>query len=207
MARYTDAKCRLCRRLGIKLFLKGKRCTSAKCPIDRKGAVPPGMRGTKVHSRLSEYGTQLKEKQKAKRIYGVLERQFKKYFLEARKVRGASGEALLQILESRLDNIVYRLGFVNSRSIARQLISHGHFLVNNKKVNIPSFRVKPGDIISISAKGMKIPQISETFSEKSAIIPEWLEKKAAIGKVKRLPKREEIESDINEQLIVEFYSR
>lgn len=207
MARYTDAKCRLCRREGKKLFLKGKRCYLPKCPIDRKGAVPPGMRGTKVRPHTSEYGLQLREKQKVKRIYGVLEKQFRNYFTEARKVKGMTGENFLSLLELRLDNAVFRLNLVPSRSVAKQLVSHGHVQVNNKEVNVPSFRVKADDVITISAKGLKIPQVSETFEEKSDIIPGWLERKAAVGLVKRLPKREEIDGDINEQLIVEFYSR
>lgn len=207
MARYTGAKCRLCRREGKKLFLKGKRCYLPKCPIDRKGAVAPGMRGTKVRPHTSEYGLQLREKQKAKRIYGVLERQFKNYFTEARKAKGMTGEKFLIFLESRLDNVVYRLNLTPSRSVSKQLVSHGHVKVNNKTVNIPSYRVKTDDVVTISAAGLKIPQVSETFAEKSDIIPPWLERKAAVGRVKRLPTREEIAEDINEQLIVEFYSR
>jgi len=207
MARYTDAKCRLCRREGKKLFLKGKRCYLPKCPIDRKGAVPPGVRGTKVRPHTSEYGLQLREKQKAKRTYGVLERQFKNYFIESRKSKGMTGEIFLINLESRLDNVVFRLNLTPSRSVSKQLVSHGHVKVNNKAVDVPSYRVKIDDIITVSAIGLKIPQVSETFAERSDIMPEWLERKGAVGRVKRMPKREEIDGDINEQLIVEFYSR
>lgn len=207
MARYTEAKCRLCRREGKKLFLKGLRCTSPKCPIDKKGAIPPGMRSTKRAKKPSEYGLQLREKQKVKRAYGILETQLKKYFQKAHKTKGAAGVILLQILERRLDNVIYRLGFVPSRSVARQLVTHGHVCVNSKKVNIPSYQVTIGETISLSTFGMKNPQVRETFAEKSAIIPKWLEKKAAVGRIARLPGRDEIESDINEQLIVEYYSR
>ncbi len=207
MARYLDAKCRLCRREGVKLFLKGKRCFSPKCPIERKGAVPPGMVGSKRKRRPSEYGLQLREKQKAKRIYGVGERQFKKYFEKARKFKGVTGEALLGMLERRLDNAIFRLGFSPSRSIARQLVSHGHVLVNDKKVSIPSYQVKVGEIITLSLKAFEIPEIKEILAQKNVIIPEWFERKGAVGRVKRLPKREEGEGEILEQLIVEYYSR
>lgn len=207
MAKYTEAKCRLCRREGTKLFLKGKRCLSPKCPIDKKGAVPPGAKASRRTRKMSEYGMQLREKQKAKRIYGVLERQFENYFDKARKIRGETGQILLQLLERRLDNVVYRLGLVPSRSVARQLVSHGHVLVNNRKVDIPSFLVSESDIISLTPKALGMTDVKETFSQKDVIIPPWLERKAAVGLVKRLPTREEIEGDISEQLIVEYYSR
>lgn len=207
MGKVNEIKCRLCRREGIKLFLKGARCFSPKCPIERKGAVPPGPHGTKRRRRLSEYGLQLREKQKVKRLYGIREKQFKHYFERAKKVREATGEALLQILESRLDNIVYRLGFALSRAMSRQLISHGHILVDGKKVNIASFEVKPGVTVTLSTKGLKIPPVKESLIKKDVIIPDWLEKKAAVGRIKRLPKREEIGGEIDEQAIVEFYSR
>lgn len=207
MARYKDAKCRLCRREGVKLFLKGTRCFSPKCPIERRGGVPAGQHGQRGLRRLSEFGVQLREKQKAKRLYGVLERQFRRNFEQAAKVREATGEALLQLLETRLDNVVYRLGFTLSRGIARQLVTHGHILVDGKKVNIPSYRVRPGEIISLAPKGLKISQVKTALEEKDRVIPGWLERKAAVGKVVRLPKREEIDASINEQLIVEFYSR
>lgn len=207
MARYKDAKCRLCRREGVKLFLKGTRCFSPKCPIERRGGVPAGQHGQRGLRRLSEFGVQLREKQKAKRLYGVLERQFRRNFEQAAKVREATGEALLQLLETRLDNVVYRLGFTLSRGIARQLVTHGHILVDGKKVNIPSYRVRSGEIISLAPKGLKISQVKTALEEKDRVIPGWLERKAAVGKVVRLPKREEIDASINEQLIVEFYSR
>jgi len=207
MARYLDSKCRLCRREGTKLFLKGERCFSPKCPLEKKGAVAPGQHGLKMRRRLSEYGVQLREKQKAKRTYGVLERQFRRYFKKAFKKRGVTGEALLQLLESRLDNVVYRLGFVPSRSVARQLVRHGHILVDGKKVDIPSYQVKPGQVINLNPKAMKIEVVKKSLAEKKKEIPSWLQKKAAVGKIIRLPTREEIGADIAEQLIVEYYSR
>ncbi|PJC28326.1 30S ribosomal protein S4 [Candidatus Shapirobacteria bacterium CG_4_9_14_0_2_um_filter_39_11] len=207
MARYLDSKCRLCRREGTKLFLKGERCFSPKCPLEKKGAVAPGQHGLKMRRRLSEYGVQLREKQKAKRTYGVLERQFRRYFKKAFKKRGVTGEALLQLLESRLDNVVYRLGFVPSRSVARQLVRHGHILVDGKKVDIPSYQVKPGQVINLNPKAMKMEVVKKSLAEKKKEIPSWLQKKAAVGKIIRLPTREEIGADIAEQLIVEYYSR
>ncbi len=207
MARYTDAKCRLCRREGIKLFLKGTRCFSPKCPIERRGGVPPGQHGQRRRRRSSEYGLQLREKQKAKRLYGVLERQFRRYYNEAAKVKKATGTVLLQLLERRLDNVVYCLGFAQSRGIARQLVNHGHILVDGKKVDIPSYQVKPGQIIGLTPKGLTIGQVKTALAEKDKKMPKWLKRKAAVGKVERLPERKEIETDINEQLIVEFYSR
>jgi len=207
MARYLDSKCRLCRREGTKLFLKGERCFSPKCPLEKKGAVAPGQHGLKMRRRLSEYGVQLREKQKAKRTYGVLERQFRRYFKKAFKKRGVTGEALLQLLELRLDNVVYRLGLVPSRSVARQLVRHGHILVDGKKVDIPSYQVKPGQVINLNPKAMKIEVVKKSLAEKKKEIPSWLQKKAAVGKIIRLPTREEIGADIAEQLIVEYYSR
>lgn len=207
MARYIEAKCRLCRREGIKLYLKGERCYSPKCPIERKGAVPPGQHGQRRFSRASGYSHQLREKQKAKRIYGVLERQFRNYFKKALKVKEATGKFLLQLLESRLDNVVYRLGFVPSRSVARQLVDHGHILVDNKKVTIPSYQVKPEQTITLSTKALKIELVKKSLAEKGKKIPDWLKVKAAVGKMVRLPEREEIDLDINENLIVEYYSR
>ena len=207
MARYLDSKCRLCRREGTKLFLKGERCFSPKCPLEKKGAVAPGQHGLKMRRRLSEYGVQLREKQKAKRTYGVLERQFRRYFKKAFKKRGVTGEALLQLLEPRLDNVVYRLGFVPSRSVARQLVRHGHILVDGKKVDIPSYQVKPGQVINLNPKAMKMEVVKKSLAEKKKEIPSWLQKKAAVGKIIRLPTREEIGADIAEQLIVEYYSR
>ncbi len=207
MGRYLDSKCRLCRREGMKLFLKGDRCFSPKCPLEKKGAVPPGIHGLKRRRRLSEYGVQLREKQKAKRLYGLREKQFKKYFDEARKAKAATGEVLFQLLESRLDNLIYRLGLAPSRASARQLISHGHVKVDDRKVNISSYQVKVGETISLSEKGAKISSVKAQLEKKDFKVPEWLERKATAGKIKRLPKREEIEANINEQAIVEFYSR
>ncbi len=207
MAKYKDAKCRLCRREGVKLFLKGERCYSPKCPIERKGAVPPGEHGSKRQRRLSNYGQQLREKQKVKRIYGVLERSFRRYFKEARRVKEATGKMLLQILESRLDNVVFRLGLTPSRSVARQIVRHGFVLVDGQKANLPSYQVKPEQIVTLTTEGLKLKQVKDSLIEKERIIPKWLQRKAAVGKIKRLPEREEIEVDINEDLIVEYYSR
>jgi small subunit ribosomal protein S4 len=207
MARYTDAKCRICRREGIKLFLKGDRCYSPKCPIERKGALIPGQHGQKRRRRQSDYGRQLREKQKTKRFYGVLERQFKKYFNQAAKKRGEVGERLLELLERRLDNVVFRLGLAPSRSVARQLVSHGHVLVDGKKVNIPSYQTKPGQVISFLPKALAVDLVKKSLDDKERKIPEWLEKKAGVGKVNRLPKRDEVDLEVDEHLIVEFYSR
>lgn len=207
MARYKGAKCRLCRREGTKLFLKSERCYSLKCPIERKGAVPPGQHGQKRRRRLSDYGHQLREKQKVKRIYGVLERQFKRYFEKAAKAREQKGKVLLQLLESRVDSVVFQLGFVPSRSIAKQLVSHGFVLIDNKKVNIASQQVKPDQIISLTSRGLNLDYVKKALAEKGKKIPDWLTRKAAVGKMVRLPERQEIEADIDESLIVEYYSR
>ncbi|HUW24431.1 MAG TPA: 30S ribosomal protein S4 [Patescibacteria group bacterium] len=206
MMRGYSIKCRLCRAAGGKLFLKGERCFT-KCPIDRKGAVLPGQHGAKRRRRASDFGVRLAEKQKLKRIYGLEEAQLKKYFGVARKVREATGEALLQILESRLDNLVYRLGFAPSRRAARQLVSHKHVKVDNQVVNIPSFRVKPGQVITLSEQALTLVKVKVMLDKKEIKIPEWLERKGPAGKLIHLPKREEIETDISEQLIVEYYSR
>jgi small subunit ribosomal protein S4 len=168
--------------------------------VERKGAVPPGQHGQKGQRRQSDYGRQLREKQKLKRIYGVLERQLRTYFAKATKERGVTGTVLLRLLETRLDNVVYRLGLVSSRSVARQLISHQHVLVNNKKTNIPSYQVKAEDLITLDQKGLKMVV-------KSRKLPAWLARRGAVGKVKRWPEREELETEIDESLIVEFYSR
>ncbi|HSX58307.1 MAG TPA: 30S ribosomal protein S4 [Candidatus Saccharimonadales bacterium] len=209
MARYTGPKFRLDRREGTNLQLKGKRSASQKHPLNKKGAVPPGQHGQKGTGRkTSDYGTQLREKQKVKRMYGILERQFRRYYEKASKKKGATGEALLQLLEARLDNIVYRLGFAASRAQARQLTSHGHVLVNGKKVNIPSYSVQTGDVISLKDKANNFLLVKEASAEiDKDKLPEWLEKKALVGKLNRLPAREEIAAEINEQAIVEFYSR
>lgn len=199
MARYTGPKRRLSRREGIALFAKDTKAME-------KGAVPPGQHGLGRRRRLSEYGVQLREKQKAKRFFGLMERQFKRYFEEASKVKGATGLALLQRLERRLDNVVYRLGFAKSRAGARQLVSHGHIKVDDKKVTIPSFQIDEEQTIAISDKLRDNTQIKKSLEEETTL-PEWLERRATVGKVLRFPKREEMEQSINEQLIVEYYSR
>lgn len=207
MARNTEAKCRLCRREGTKLFLKGERCYSPKCPIERRGAVPPGQHGPKRRSRLSEYGHQLREKQKAKRYYGILERQFKNYFKKANQVKATGKRSLLTLLERRLDNVVFRLGLVPSRSVGRQLVTHGHVLVEGKRVSIPSYQVKPGETISLSTKSLKMSEVKKSLAEKEKKIPAWLKRRAAVGKIERLPQKDEIDAEIDESLIAEFYSR
>jgi len=208
MARYTDAVCRLCRREGQKLFLKGDRCYTDKCAADRR-PYPPGQHG-QGRTKTSEYGLQLREKQKAKRYYGLLENQFRGYFDMAIKRKGKTGENLLAILESRLDNTVYRLGFAMSRAEARQLVLHGHFMVNGRKVNIPSFLVKPGMIISLREKSRSLDKIKSVIEANSfRQPPKWLEYDAnsLIAKISSIPTREDIDIPIEEQLIVELYSK
>jgi len=208
MARYTGAVCRLCRREGKKLFLKGDRCYTQKCAVDRR-TYPPGEHGQGRHKE-TEYGQQLREKQKARRIYGVLEKQFRRYFAEADRRKGVTGEALLQILESRLDNIVYRFGLASSRSQARQLIRHGHITVNDRKVDIPSYLTRPGDEIQVEEKTRAKEAFKIKAEDFGQNLPEWLQvvdKDILRGRVVRLPKREEIDSPIEEHLIVELYSR
>ena len=207
MARYTDAVCRQCRREGQKLFLKGERCYSDKCAINRR-SFAPGQHG-KARKKLSEYGLQLREKQKARRYYGVLEGQFHHYFEMAERKAGITGENLLQILESRLDNVVYRLGFAMSRPEARQLVVHGHFTVNGKKVNIPSYLVS-GDVIAVQQKSKqseKFKVVAEANANRP--VPAWLEvdRENQSGKVVALPSRDQIDLDIQETLIVELYSK
>ena len=202
MARYTGPKHKLCRAEGIAL------CGSPKCPVIRKNAGPPGQHGAKGRRKLSEYGIQLREKQKVKRIYGVFERQFKKYFDIANRKKAATGEALLQILETRLDNAIYRLNLASSRPQARQLVSHGHVTVNGKRVTIPSYNVKIGDVISLAPKAANLDFIKKLTEEtKEANLPSWITKKATVGKIVSLPKREDLGAEINERLIVEYYSR
>lgn len=206
MSKYIGPKCRLCRREKMKLFLKGEHC-STKCPIEKKGAIPPGQHGLKSSTRRSsDYGRQLREKQKVKRIYGLSEKQLKNYFQKAFKLKQATTEALLQMLESRLDNVVYRLGFAPARSLARQLVLHRHILVDGKKVNVPSYQLKPEQTISLGTKALTLATVKKSLAEKSKTA-DWLKKKAAVGQVIRMPKRDEIESDIDDQLIVEYYSR
>jgi small subunit ribosomal protein S4 len=208
MARYTGSVCRLCRREGIKLYLKGERCFSEKCAVDRR-PFPPGQHG-QGRRRNSEYGLQLREKQKARRYYGVLEKQFEAYYDEAARRPGITGENLLQILESRLDNVVYRLGFAASRAEARQLVRHGHFTVNGRKVDIPSYLTKAGDVIAIREKSQQVARIKTLLENaESRTIAPWLELDLAnkSGKVVRVPSREEIDAPVAEQMIVEHYSR
>jgi small subunit ribosomal protein S4 len=208
MARYTGADCRLCRREGIKLFLKGDRCYSAKCAVERR-PYPPGMAGRK-RVRDSEYRVQLREKQKAKRIYGVLEKQFRGYYKLASKHTGITGENLLQILETRLDNVVYRLGFAASRDEARQLIRHRHFTVNGRIVTIPSYRVRPSDVVAVSEKAKEFSVIKVAIMSSAKIeVPGWLEVDVEhlAGKVLSLPVRDQIDLPVREQLIVELYSK
>jgi small subunit ribosomal protein S4 len=208
MARYTEAVCRMCRREGQKLFLKGDRCYTQKCAMECR-AYAPGMHGQN-RSKTSEYGQQLREKQKAKRYYGLLENQFRNYFELAERRPGQTGENLLAILESRLDNVVYRLGFAMSRAEVRQLVSHGHFTVNGRKVNIPSYLVKPGMVISLKDSSKSLEKIKANV-EANAFRqpPKWLEYDAnnLIAKVTAMPAREDIDLPIEEHLIVELYSK
>lgn len=208
MARYIGPVCKLCRREGAKLFLKGDRCYSEKCSYER-GPFPPGQHG-QARVKFSEYGLRLREKQKVRRVYGVLERQFRRYFSEADRSKGVTGENLLSLLERRLDNAVYRVGFASTRNEARQLVLHQHVLVNGKRVNVPSYMVKPGDKISIREKSRQIARINESIAS-SARRGEitWIEfeKESFTATVKTLPVRSEITQDIKEQYIVEYYSR
>ena len=208
MARYTGPSCRQCRREGQKLFLKGERCYTNKCSVSKR-AYAPGQHGQQ-RKKVSEYGIQLREKQKARRFYGILESQFRGYFGLAVKRKGVTGENLLQILESRIDNVVYRLGLATSRPEARQLVRHGHFTLNGKKANIPSILLEPGDVIAVKDKfrsSEKLKSIIEIAGSK--VVPKWLEfdSENLVGKVVSLPAREEIDLPISEHLIVEFYSK
>ena len=209
MARYTGAVCRLCRREGQKLFLKGDRCYTEKCARERR-SYAPGQHGNARNKKLSEYGQQLREKQKARRYYGVLESQFESYFEMATKHKGMTGENLLAILESRLDNVVYRLGFAMSRAEARQLVRHGHFTVDGKRVDIPSFLVKTGMTIELAEKSRGIDKIKGSLeANASRVVPKWLDfdAKNMVAKVVAVPAREDIDLPIEEHLIVELYSK
>jgi small subunit ribosomal protein S4 len=208
MARYTGSVCRLCRREGAKLFLKGTRCYTKKCSFERR-PTPPGQHGVR-RRKMGEYGIQLREKQKVRRVYGVLERQFRNYYNEAESHTGVTGEALLQLLETRLDNVVFRLGFATSRAQARQLVTHGHFAVNGTPTNIASYTMRPGDRVEVreshrSREAFKV--IRETLKGHQA--PEWLSLDAAklAGSVATLPRRDQMPLDLSEQLVVEYYSR
>ena len=207
MARYTGPVCRLCRRERMKLFLKGDRCFKEKCAVDRRN-FPPGQHGTRRGRRTLGYGLQLREKQKVKRIYGVLESQFRNYFAEADRRKGITGENLLALLECRLDNVLVRLGFAASRRQARQLIRHGHWTVNGRRVNIPSYQVRPGDVIAIKAT-TPATQVVRDATELTGQIPAWLQAdhESLTAKVLRKPERREVAAPVQEQLIVELYSK
>lgn len=208
MARYTDAKCRLCRREGSKLYLKGDRCYTDKCSVARR-AYAPGQHG-QGRKKMSEYGIQLREKQKVRRIYGILEKQFRDYFGEAERQKGVTGENLLRLLELRLDNVVYRMGFGESRAQARQLVTHGHFTVNGKKVDIPSYQVGLNDLIAVKAASKSTDKFKELAEDAAAkTTPQWLSMNAEMmeARIVALPVREDIDLPIEEHLIVELYSR
>ena len=207
MARYTDANCRLCRREGQKMFLKGERCYSPKCALERR-SFPPGQNGQGRRSKISDYGLQLREKQKTKRFYGLQETQFRNLFDKAARKQGITGENLLILLETRLDNVVFRLGFASSRKEARQLVVHGHFRVNGKKVTIPSYTVKAGDVITVKEKSQSSPKFKEV-KDMTITVPSWMsvDVQKLEGKVLQIPTREEIDTPISEHLIVELYSK
>ncbi|MBW2637410.1 MAG: 30S ribosomal protein S4 [Deltaproteobacteria bacterium] len=208
MARYRGSSCRLCRGEGIKLFLKGDRCYSDKCAFERRGYAP-GEHG-QMRRKKSDYGIQLREKQKLKRMFGLMEKQFKGYFEKGDRQKGVSGTNLLLLLEKRMDNMIYRIGFANSRNEARQLVRHSHFLVNGKKVNIPSYQIKVGDEIQVTEKSRKIGSILEAMDTVARRgIPQWIEfdKDGFKGTLKALPSREELAMPVQEQLVVEFYSK
>lgn len=209
MARYTGPVCRQCRREGVKLYLKGERCYTDKCALDRR-SYAPGQHGQYTRRKVSEYGLQLREKQKARRIYGVLEKQFRNYFVKADQQKGVTGENLIQLLERRLDNVVYRLGFALSRAEARQLVTHNHFTLNGKKVNIPSQLVKVGDVIQVKEKSLQSPkfiELKELAAQKTP--PEWLDldREKMSGQVQALPGKADLDFPLEEHLIVELYSR
>ena len=208
MARYVGPVCRLCRREGQKLFLKGDKCFTPKCPVEKR-KNPPGMHG-QMRRRLSDYGLRLREKQKARRMYGIFERQFRKYFELATSRPGVTGTTLLQLLESRLDNVVYRLGFASSRAAARQIVRHGHFTLNGRKCDIPSALVGEGDVVSVKSNSRNNEYFKLlTARLDSVAVPNWLatDRENLEGKVLALPTRQEIDADLKEQLIVEYYSR
>ncbi len=209
MARYLDGKCRQCRREGIRLYLKGERCYSDKCALERK-AYPPGEHGQSRRMKITPYGQQLREKQKARRIYGIMERQFRNYFAKAEHRQGVTGEILLQMLETRLDNVVYRMGIAPSRNAARQLVRHGHVQVNGRKVDIPSFSLRPGDTVSIKEKSKSLAVVKDTVANRRRTeMQEWLDfdEKAISGRLLQLPNRDQIPVPLQEKLIVELYSK
>lgn len=206
MARYTCADCKLCRREGQKLFLKGERCTTKKCAMDRR-PVAPGQHGTS-RRKPSEYNVQLREKQKVKRAYGLLEKQFHSYYEEAERLKGVTGENMLILLEKRLDNVIYRMGIGSSRAMSRQIVNHGHITVNGTNVNIPSYQVKSGDVISIK-ENKKDNELFKELKGAKIVMPKWVQfdTESFVGKIVDNPKREDIDLTINEQLIVELYSK
>jgi len=209
LARYTDSSCRLCRREGLKLFLKGDRCYSEKCAFERRGYAP-GQHGQSHKKQASDYGVQLREKQKLKRMYRLLEKQFRGYFEKADQLKGITGTNLLVLLERRMDNMVFRMGFSNSRDEARQLVTHGHFLVNNKPVNIPSYLLKAGDVITVKEGSRKITRILEAMETVTRRgVPQWLalDKENFNASIKMLPVREDLAMPVQEQLVVELYSK
>lgn len=206
MARYTGPKNRLARKENLDLGLKTVGSKSHANLLKRLG-VPPGMHGAKGRRKLSDFGTQLREKQKVKRLYGVLERQFRKAFDRAKKWKGNTGEKLLEFMERRLDNVMYRIGFAPTRAMARQLVSHGHVVIDGKKVTIPSYLVTQHQVVSLRQKAMEIPAVKKMLDDKTFHTPEWMERKGPVGKILRLPVRTDVAEDINEQLIVEYYSR
>jgi len=209
MARYIDAVCRLCRREGEKLFLKGTKCSTQKCPATRR-AYAPGQHGQSKRTKLSNYGLQLREKQKVRRMYGVLEKQFRRYFKIASKTKGVTGKVLLQLLERRLDNVVFRLGLATSRSAARQIVRHNHIFINGKRVNIPSFLAKKGDVIEVKTKEKAAHKLKDNLEfTKDRTVPSWLkfDRNILSATVLRLPGKEDIQQPIQEQLIVELYSK
>ncbi len=208
MAKYTGASCKLCRREGCKLFLKGDRCVTGKCALDRRPTVPGQHGEESLRKKPTGYGMQLREKQKVKRAYGLLETQFKKYYLEAKRQKGATGEVMLSLLERRLDNVVYRLGFGVSRTQCRQIVNHRHITVNGKIVNLPSYQVKVGDVIAVKQSSLDSPLFKELKGSK-IIAPKWLEvdSNTLTGKVIANPARDDIDLNISEHLIIELYSR
>lgn len=208
MARYTDSVCKLCRRERQKLFLKGQKCYSEKCPIEQRN-YPPGQHGVSRRTKISEYGVQLREKQKIKRVYGLLETQFRNYFEKAVKQKGKTGENLVKLLERRLDNVVYRIGFASSRKQARQLIKHGHILINNKPVDIPSYLVRVGDNIQIKEKSKKLDTIHNSLKRVKDNTYNWItiDKASLSGTFIQIPERVDVPLEANEQLVVELYSK
>lgn len=209
MARYIGPVCRLCRREDMKLFLKGERCYTDKCGYERR-AYPPGQHGQARRRKRSDYGEQLREKQKVKRLYGIAERQFRGYYYKAARMKGVTGDNLIQLLERRLDNVVYRLGFACDHAEARQLVRHGHFTVNGKRVDIPSYLVRSGDVVEVKEKSRKVAKVIESLEAVDRRgVPQWLElaKDAFKGAVKQLPAREDVTLPIREHLIIELYSK